>query len=250
MSHWNKRILKIMGFHHTSLLNFKTKVLSWVWICLTQRHTQVLTKPFGQKMSKHAWLSYALTVTKSLLPRALHTELCLQHQKELPLLSVSKSYTDQCEGTMRGRIQHSSWMTLPARKVINRRVCSTLIWLYFSQDFKEKALLNTSRSQKSIAKSSKNATVIVSEGSPGNKGCNSILKPHTPVCQINLNDIFAQAFLDFAAQHKHLSCGQQLSCQHSFSDTSIKENGNESLECWCLKEILTFQVLILFTKII
>lgn len=44
---------------------------------------------------------------------------------------------------------------LPARKVVNRRVCSTLIWLYFSQDFKQKDSLSTSRSQKSIANSSK-----------------------------------------------------------------------------------------------
>lgn len=57
-------------FHHTSLLSFKTKIISWVWDIPNKRNTEVLTKPFGQKMSKHAWLHYALTVTKSLQPRA------------------------------------------------------------------------------------------------------------------------------------------------------------------------------------
>lgn len=82
----------------------KQKLYPGYDICLTQRHTQVLTKPFGQKMSKHAWLHYALIVTKSLQPS--HTELCQQHQKDLPLLSVSKNYTDQREYSSSHRKGH------------------------------------------------------------------------------------------------------------------------------------------------
>lgn len=69
---------------------------------------------------------------------------------------VTGKWTAVNHTRQQGRIQHSSsWMTLPSRKVINRRVCSTLIWLYLSQNFKEKDSLNISRSQKSIANSSK-----------------------------------------------------------------------------------------------
>lgn len=46
-------------------------------------------------------------------------------------------------------------MTLPASEVINRWLCSILILLYLSQDFKEKASLNASANQKSTANSNK-----------------------------------------------------------------------------------------------
>lgn len=101
-----------------------------------------------------------------------HTEWCQQHQRAcLYEVWARTTLTNVTPGALigkvtgkwsavshtrqRGRIQHSGWMTVPAKKVINRRVCSTLILPYLSPDFKEKASLNTSRSQKSSASSSK-----------------------------------------------------------------------------------------------
>lgn len=125
-------------------------------------------------------------------------------------------------------------MTLPTRKVVNRRLCCILILLYVSWDFKAKISLNASgnRANRNKFHLEKNATIIMHQLKTLHEtrdAAASWSQAHLYVKYISNNGFFPWAFLYFTAPYKH-SDDDCYPHQHSCLDrfTHTEENGSKS----------------------
>lgn len=151
------------GFHHTSLLNFETEVIFWVWDMPNTKAYTSSHQAFWAENEQTCMTSLCFNYDQIIAAKGLHIQNCansikgpafIKCEQELhwPIwvqqLSQERSEAHELlwatPGSREGFSTAAEWL-FPARKVINRRVYSTLILLYLSRDFKEKASLSTSR---------------------------------------------------------------------------------------------------------